>query len=330
MARSINRIPFTWKLAKQMSEIFMNSSISFIVPAYNCSGTLAEAIESIFDGNFEDGDEIIIINDASTDETQNVIEELKKNHAEIVAVKHNINKGTAAAGRNTGIDYARNSLYFCLDSDNILAPKSVPRLKDYMLSAKADAAAFGEIRYFLDTPNNVTHKWVFKQGVITLSDALVGPVWPGPSGNYLFTRASWLKAGRYFEPSLINQTIDSWTFTIRQIATGSKFIVFPETYYLHRCGTDSHFIREYKKGNVSLAALSGLIPILGMIDDSDVDYIMSSQGRYSWFENLDKHPLRVKGEQIGQTGTATLAKQTIFKRILRKLSRLINMSLRIR
>ena len=46
-----------------------NSKISFIIPAYNCADTLVESIESIFDGNFEDGDEVIIVNDASTDKT---------------------------------------------------------------------------------------------------------------------------------------------------------------------------------------------------------------------------------------------------------------------
>jgi len=33
-----------------------NFKISFIIPAYNCADTIIESIESIFKGNFEDGE----------------------------------------------------------------------------------------------------------------------------------------------------------------------------------------------------------------------------------------------------------------------------------
>jgi glycosyltransferase involved in cell wall biosynthesis len=46
-----------------------NQAISFIIPAYNCQRTLAETVESIYKSNFTEGDEIIIIDDASTDDT---------------------------------------------------------------------------------------------------------------------------------------------------------------------------------------------------------------------------------------------------------------------
>ena len=58
---------------------YNNSKISFIIPAYNCADTLIESIESIFNGNFEVDDEVIIVNDASTDKTLEVINKLQKN-----------------------------------------------------------------------------------------------------------------------------------------------------------------------------------------------------------------------------------------------------------
>ena len=82
-----------------------NPKISFIIPAYNCADTIVESVESIFKGNFEDGDEVIIVNDASTDKTSQIINSLQKKYPTIKELSHNINKGSAAAGRNTGIDY---------------------------------------------------------------------------------------------------------------------------------------------------------------------------------------------------------------------------------
>ena len=125
-----------------------NSKISFIIPAYNCADTIVESVESIFKRNFEDGDEVIIVNDASTDKTSQIIYILQKKYPAIKTISHNINKGSAAAGRNTGIDYSKNDLIFCLDSDNVLASGAVPALKKYILEQNADVAAFGEIRFF--------------------------------------------------------------------------------------------------------------------------------------------------------------------------------------
>ena len=282
-------------------EINDNSNISFIIPAFNSASTIIKTVESIFDDNFNDGDEVIIVDDASQDNTVETINKLQKKYKNIILLKHKINKGTAAAGRNTAIEISINSILFCLDADNILVPNSISKLKKYMISNKADAAAFGEIHFFLENITNVTHKWVFKSK-IEFEDALAGPIFPGPSGNYMFTKESWLKAGRYFEPSLVNQTLDSWTFGIRQLGTNQKFVTLKDTYYLHLYGIESHFVREIGKGNRSLAALCGIMPFLDLIDDRDINYIMNKRGRYKWVDNMQKRPIRLKSGKKGEDG----------------------------
>ncbi len=194
-------------------------NISFIVPAFNCADTIKDSIESIYKGNFVEGDEVVIINDASTDNTLEISLELQKKYPAITVITHNINKGSAAAGRNTGIDVSKNNLIFCLDSDNILNENSIPTLKKSLLENNADVAAFGRLDYFIKDKNKTTHAWIFKKGIIELQDALTGDYWPGPSGNYLFTKESWKRAGRYDES--IGGAYDSWAFGIKQLATGS-------------------------------------------------------------------------------------------------------------
>ena len=286
-----------------------NSKISFIIPAYNCADTIVESVESIFNGNFEDGDEVIIVNDASTDKTSQIINSLQKKYPIIKTTSHNINKGSAAAGRNTGIDYSKNDLISCLDSDNILAPGAVPVLKKYMSEQNADAATFGEIRFFKNDIKEITHKWIFKDKQIELRDALSGYKWPGPSGNYLFTKRSWLKAGRYIES--IGGAYDSWAFGIKQLATGSKMITMKNSFYYHRAGHESAFMRDKDKIKPSLIALSVLVNFLDLIENEDVDYIMSKERRYSWFDDLEKRPIRLKNSAIGTNGfrTAGLAQK---------------------
>lgn len=276
-------------------------AITFIIPAFNCADTLVETVESIYLKNFNAGDEVIIINDCSTDETGNKIDLLIKHHPTIQRIDHLVNKGTAAASRNTGIEQANNDLIFCLDSDNMLVPGSIEKLKNHLINTSADAAAFGELHYFSDNINIITHKWVFN-GKITFADALSGHIWPGPSGNYLFTRESWVKAGRYFEPSLENQTLDSWTFGIRQLGTGSRMVTLINSWYFHRYGHQSHYVRNQTKGNQSLSALIGIIPFLDMIETDDINYIFSEKGRFTWYDQLDKRSLQIKGGIQAKTG----------------------------
>ena len=293
------------------------SPISFIIPAYNCANFLPAAVDSILEDNIWPNDEIIIVNDASTDDTQLVIDGLIEKNKHVRSLLHPYNKGSAAAGRNTGIGAARNDLIFCLDADNLLVPASVERLKHELININADAATVQEIRYFTKTRSRITHSWLFNEGVITLADALSGHFWPGPSGNYLFTRQSWLDCGRYDES--VGGGIDSWAFGIRQLAAGAKMIVVPGVHYLHRYGIDSAYVREERTGSLSLKALPVLIPLLDLIDKDDVDYLLSPAGRATWFENLDKHPIRLRSAEVGITGKRISAPSSMIDRVTRKM-----------
>lgn len=275
--------------------------VSFIVPAYNCADTIGQTIDSIFDGNLDPDDEIILIDDASTDATPKTLGKIRDERPSVILLRHAQNKGTAAASRNTGIEAAKNDLVFCLDADNLLAPRSIGPLAEYLLTSGADAAAFGEIHYFRNSPNRVTHKWIYRERV-SLADALAGVIWPGPSGNYMFTRESWTRAGRYYEPSLENCSLDSWMFGIRQLGTGSHLVCLPGTWYFHRYGHQSHYLRNWKRGSQSLAGLIGLIPFLELIEREDVEYIFGPDGRTTWYERLSDHPLKVRGTAPGQDG----------------------------
>lgn len=286
----------------------MKERISFLVPAFNAAGFLEKAVGSILDGNLSDGDEIIIIDDGSTDDTASVIERLKKSHPAIQSARHRINKGSAAAARNTGVDASSNDLFFCLDADNLLQPRSVPVLRQYLLDEKLDGAAFQKIDYFgSGGPKDLRHTWTFKAGLITLADALSGHFWPGPSGNYLYTKRSWLAAGRYDEG--VGGGIDSWAFAISQLCTGAKFATLPETSYLHKFGHVSASVLDVREGGQSIKALRVLLPHLDLLEEESVDYLLSKEGRNQWHGRLEQRPLKVRGGSLGGGGVVKHHKQ---------------------
>ncbi len=112
--------------------------ISIIIPTFNRANILKKAIESYLSQKFVD--EIFIINDASTDATEEVIEELKKNYSFIRSVKHDANKGLAAS-RIEGIEKTKNDLIIFGEDDVIFENDYVEKL--YICMQKHDAGIVG-------------------------------------------------------------------------------------------------------------------------------------------------------------------------------------------
>jgi len=275
------------------------NGITFFIPAYNCEKTILASVESIMGSNFHECDELIVVNDGSTDETPIIVERIREKYPITKIIAHQENRGGAAA-RNTATKNARNSILFCLDSDNILEPGSIYPLKKFMLDNKADIACFQEFRFFIKNPVKISHnKWILKPGIYSLADYLAGPVSPGASGNYMFTKESWVRAGGYPE---FAGALDTWGFGLRQVATSSKMMVLPNSFYYHRIGNDSYWVRFTRSTNASNLALEILTPFFGLIDKESTDYILSEKGRNEWFERLEDHPIKVIGQEIGTSG----------------------------
>src|ERR1035437_9710330 len=270
------------------------SGISFFMPAYNCEKTVEESIESIFKENFHpEIDELVIVNDCSTDGTLAVLNKVKLKYPQLLIINNPRNKGGAAT-RNIAVENTKNELLFCLDSDNVLESNSIPPLKNKLLSEEADIAAFQEIHYFVDSIKKITHKWSFDPVIWDASYLLSHTQNPPSSGNYLFTKASWLKANGYPE---FAGALDTWGFGVRQLFSDSKLVICTNSYYFHRYGYDSYWVRDSKNGKISLTALQILIPFFAYIDETSINYMMSKDFRYTWHSNIDKTPIKVLKEK---------------------------------
>ena len=256
--------------------------VSFVIPAYNYAQYIGQAISSIMDGNFEDGDELVICNDGSTDNTADELVRLQQKWPYIKVVTHEQNKGGGAA-RNTAIRHCTNPLLFCLDADNFLSSHSIPNLKQFLLESEADVAAFRGFYYFGSGPKRV--RW--PMDVVTLDHYLQGASIPGYNGNYMFTKDSWERVGGYPEDTWL----DTWGFGFRQAANGSKIVVMPDGYYFHRRGHRSYYMRGLEGGSASRAALPVLREFFHLLDERDVEYVLNSD---DWRERLKERPLRLR------------------------------------
>lgn len=272
--------------------------ISFVVPAFNAMDTIGESVDSIFNGNFVAGDEVIIVDDHSTDNTAETLMGLKKKFDGKITVIHNdVNKGCPAS-RNVGIEAAKNELIFNLDADNILTPGSIQALKQSLLQNKADLVTFADYRYFVNDTAKITHYWHCVPGLFTAADLFAGHINPGPGGNFLYTKASWQRIGGYWEYG--KGLHEAWGFTLKQLLNGSKIFIVPGTYYFHRHGHESLFVSESKNKPGEVDLLQKMIaPFKDQFSESEWAYIESNP---EWHRKLDSRPITLKAYELGKNG----------------------------
>lgn len=93
---------------------------SVVIPAYNCEKTIERVLDSVISQTRVDlVDEVIIVNDGSTDNTQRIVNEYINNHNSIKFVYIYQNNSGASVARNNGIMKAQSEWIALLDSDDL-------------------------------------------------------------------------------------------------------------------------------------------------------------------------------------------------------------------
>lgn len=91
--------------------------VSVIIPAFNAEKTIGRAIESILSQDADVACEILVVDDHSTDKTNNIVGRLEQSRVGIRCLKNHRKKGPSGA-RNTGLGYAKGQYIAFLDADD--------------------------------------------------------------------------------------------------------------------------------------------------------------------------------------------------------------------
>ena len=97
-----------------------NPTVSYVIPSYNSASTVLKAVKSV-QKQWYSKLEILVIDDASTDETEKIIRELAEGDSRIKYFKNNENLGLPKT-LNKGFELASGELIGRMDSDDICLP----------------------------------------------------------------------------------------------------------------------------------------------------------------------------------------------------------------
>lgn len=108
-----------------------NNLVSIITPVYNGEKYIKECIESVLNQSYKNI-EMIIIDDGSTDRSEEIIKSYMKDYPLIKYIKINENKGVWAV-RNMAIEKAKGRFIAFLDADDLFYKDKIKKQIDFML-----------------------------------------------------------------------------------------------------------------------------------------------------------------------------------------------------
>lgn len=137
-------------------------AVSVILPAYNCGKHLGLAIESVLRQTFPDF-ELIIVNDGSTDNTEQIINSFSDHR--VIYVKNVKNEGLVNS-LNRAIDLSRGKYIARMDGDDICQPGRLAKQKLY-LDQNEDVTVVASTIEFINEQGQKTGEWELDKQTIT-------------------------------------------------------------------------------------------------------------------------------------------------------------------
>lgn len=176
--------------------------VSVIMPAYNAAVTLQESVDSVVAQTFHNW-ELIIINDASIDNTEEIAKHYSGRDRRIRLTTNEINQGVAVS-RNEGIKQAMGEYLAFLDSDDLWGKEKLQKQMHFMkqnnaiisFTGTAYMNAAGQISaYTLPAENGLGYKDLLRRNIMSCSSVIVrrDKMISFPSGYMHEDYASWLK-----------------------------------------------------------------------------------------------------------------------------------------
>lgn len=127
-----------------------SAAVDILIPCYNYGRYLQGCVQSALQADGPPA-RILIIDDASADDTPHVGASLAARHSNVRYVRHDRNRGHIET-YNEGIQWARSPYHVLLSADDLLPPGALRRATSFLRAHPEAGLVYGRTTSFSDTP----------------------------------------------------------------------------------------------------------------------------------------------------------------------------------
>ncbi|MEM3714769.1 MAG: glycosyltransferase family 2 protein [Nitrososphaeria archaeon] len=226
--------------------------VSVIMPAYNAERYIKTAIESVLSQTYKNL-ELIIVNDGSTDGTENIIKSFSDSR--IVYIKHESNLGVAEA-RNSAFKVAKGKFGALIDADDAWLPERLEKMLDVLTDLGSESYFIEDDHIMCFDFNGRLKKWdsqlklfykpIFQGNfaevnltkLIEIGAPMMHPIFP-----LQLVKEKGIIQNQNFVPG------EDLAFYFELLLSGLKLIILKEAYYLYRI-TPGSLTHKKPKNNI--------------------------------------------------------------------------------
>ena len=194
--------------------------VSIVLPTYNGSAYLDQAVQSCLAQTYPHW-ELIIVDDASTDDTPQQVAAYQARDRRIRPVRHQTNRKLPGA-LNTGFALARGSYLAWLSDDNCYRPEALGEMVHFLERNSAIGLVYTDYTE-IDEQGRPCRRRTARQPEELAFFNSVGP-------SFLYRRAVQTEVGEYAEDLFLAEDYDFWL----RVSTAFRLAPLHKDLYLYR------------------------------------------------------------------------------------------------
>ena len=204
----------------------MAARVSAIIPVYNGETTIARAIESVLNQQFDEAIELVVTNDCSTDSTARILQE----YGERIRVVDQPRRMGMIAARNSAVAAAEGDYLALLDADDAWLPdKTALQVSALDRDPRAVLAYSEHTPIFADGSEWAPTSFEARYDHAPTLEEMLAELWPILPSSVLMRRSVYLGGETFVERARGNLRAD-WgeDYTLLLARERGEFIYFKE------------------------------------------------------------------------------------------------------
>lgn len=227
--------------------------VSIVLPVFNGERYLEQSINSCIAQSFVDW-ELIIVDDASTDSTSNIIDEFAKIDSRISKLRHKENKKLPGA-LNSGFALARGAYLTWTSDDNLYRPEALAEMVSFLEQHREFSVVYADYQVIDENGTSLNRFSVPPPEELVLCNAI--------GACFLYRRAVHDLLNGYDESRFLVEDYDFWLRASQRFRIAPPLHTVLYDYRIH--GKTLTARRGYEIQNALILLLARHLPAMGWV-----------------------------------------------------------------